>query len=204
MISCPQAGLAGVEPDPAALAIARRKFGAGADLIRWHNGFLDTLDLTARWQPNKIVSSLVFHQVPLGEKRAILEQMHDLLQPGGMVLIADYMAQDSALMRKLFRATVQQLDGVEGPVIASTDYMKLYADQIRQWVPAPYKVLGTDGFGRSDSRRKLRQFFEVDRHWVAYTALSALVEQGKLKPKVLTDALKAFGIDPAKTNPLDC
>ena len=113
MISCPQAGLAGVEPDPAALAIARRKFGAGADLIRWHNGFLDTLDLTARWQPNKIVSSLVFHQVPLGEKRAILEQMHDLLQPGGMVLIADYMAQDSALMRKLFRATVQQLDGVE-------------------------------------------------------------------------------------------
>merc|ERR1711861_89180 len=109
-MGCPQAGLIGVEPDPAALAIARRKFGAGADLVRWHNGFLDTLDLTVRWQPNKIVSSLVFHQVPLSEKRAILEQMHDLLQPGGMVLIADYMAQDSALMRKLFRATVQQLD----------------------------------------------------------------------------------------------
>lgn len=98
----------------------------------------------------------------------------------------------------------QCLDKRQGPVIAATDYMKLYADQIRQWVPALYKVLGTDGFGRSDSRRKLRQFFEVDRHWVAYTALSALVEQGKLKPKVLTDALKAFGIDPAKTNPLDC
>ncbi|MEO1828020.1 MAG: pyruvate dehydrogenase (acetyl-transferring), homodimeric type [Pseudomonas sp.] len=98
----------------------------------------------------------------------------------------------------------QCLDKRQGPVIAATDYIKLYADQIRQWVPAPYKVLGTDGFGRSDSRRKLRQFFEVDRHWVAYTALSALVEQGKLKPKVLTDALKAFGIDPAKTNPLDC
>lgn len=98
----------------------------------------------------------------------------------------------------------QCLDKRQGPVIAATDYMKLYADQIRQWVLAPYKVLGTDGFGRSDSRRKLRQFFEVDRHWVAYTALSALVEQGKLKPKVLTDALKAFGIDPAKTNPLDC
>ena len=113
MISCPQAGLIGVEPDPAALAIARRKFGAGADLIRWHNGFLDTLDLTARWQPNKIVSSLLFHQVPPGEKRAILERMHMLLQPGGMVLVADYMAQESALMRKLFRATVQQLDGVE-------------------------------------------------------------------------------------------
>ena len=113
MISCPQAGLIGVEPDPAALAIARRKFGAGADLIRWRNGILDTLDLTARWQPNKIVSSLLFHQVPPGEKRAILERMHMLLQPGGMVLVADYMAQESALMRKLFRATVQQLDGVE-------------------------------------------------------------------------------------------
>ncbi|MEH6798300.1 MAG: pyruvate dehydrogenase (acetyl-transferring), homodimeric type [Halopseudomonas sabulinigri] len=91
-----------------------------------------------------------------------------------------------------------------GPVIASTDYMKLFADQIRQWVPGTYKVLGTDGFGRSDSRRKLRQFFEVDRHWVAYSALSALVEEGKLKPKVLTDALKTFGINPDKINPLDC
>ena len=98
----------------------------------------------------------------------------------------------------------QCLDKPQGPVIAATDYMKLYADQIRQWVPAPYKVLGTDGFGRSDSRRKLRHFFEVDRHWVAYTALSALVEQGKLKPKVLTDALKAFGLDADKPNPLDC
>ncbi|WP_341707823.1 pyruvate dehydrogenase (acetyl-transferring), homodimeric type [Halopseudomonas sp.] len=98
----------------------------------------------------------------------------------------------------------QCLDKRQGPVIAATDYMKLYADQIRQWVPAPYKVLGTDGFGRSDTRRKLRHFFEVDRHWVAYTALSALVEQGKLKPKVLTDALKAFGLDADKINPLDC
>ncbi|MEH6564934.1 MAG: pyruvate dehydrogenase (acetyl-transferring), homodimeric type [Halopseudomonas sp.] len=98
----------------------------------------------------------------------------------------------------------QCLEKRSGPVVASTDYMKLFADQIRQWVPGNYKVLGTDGYGRSDSRRKLRQFFEVDRHWVAYTALSALVEDGKLKPKVLTDALKTFGIDPDKTNPLDC
>ncbi|GGE33243.1 pyruvate dehydrogenase E1 component [Halopseudomonas oceani] len=107
--------------------------------------------------------------------------------------------------RKAKTSFVEQcLDKRQGPVIAATDYMKLYADQIRQWVPAPYKVLGTDGFGRSDSRRKLRYFFEVDRYWVAYTALSALVEQGKLKPKVLTDALKAFGLDADKTNPLDC
>ncbi|MFT6429631.1 MAG: pyruvate dehydrogenase E1 component [Halopseudomonas sp.] len=92
----------------------------------------------------------------------------------------------------------------KGPVIASTDYMKLFADQIRQWVPGIYKVLGTDGFGRSDSRSKLRHFFEVDRNWVAYSALVALVESGDLEPKVLSDALKSFGIDPGKTNPLDC
>ncbi|RHW22969.1 pyruvate dehydrogenase (acetyl-transferring), homodimeric type [Pseudomonas jilinensis] len=98
----------------------------------------------------------------------------------------------------------QNLAGRNGPVIAATDYMKLYAEQIRQWVPGTYKVLGTDGFGRSDTRRKLRHFFEVDRYWVAYTALSALTESGAIKPKVLTDALKAFGIDPDKTNPLDC
>ncbi|WP_022961424.1 pyruvate dehydrogenase (acetyl-transferring), homodimeric type [Halopseudomonas pelagia] len=98
----------------------------------------------------------------------------------------------------------QSLANRSGPVIASTDYMKLFAEQIRQWVPGTFKVLGTDGFGRSDSRRKLRHFFEVDRYWVAYSALSALVESGDLKPKVLTDALKTFGIDPEKTNPLDC
>ncbi|PKM31943.1 MAG: pyruvate dehydrogenase (acetyl-transferring), homodimeric type [Gammaproteobacteria bacterium HGW-Gammaproteobacteria-11] len=98
----------------------------------------------------------------------------------------------------------QNLAKRSGPVIASTDYMKLFAEQIRQWVPGTFKVLGTDGFGRSDSRRKLRHFFEVDRYWVAYSALSALVESGDLKPKVLTDALKTFGIDPEKTNPLDC
>lgn len=92
----------------------------------------------------------------------------------------------------------------KGPVIASTDYMKLFADQIRQWVPGTYKVLGTDGFGRSDSRKKLRHFFEVDRNWVAYSALVALVESGDLEAKVLSDALNSFGIDPGKTNPLDC
>ena len=91
-----------------------------------------------------------------------------------------------------------------GPVIAATDYMKLYAEQIRQWVPGTYKVLGTDGFGRSDTRRKLRDFFEVDRRWIAYTALSALVKDGKLKPEVLVEAQSTFGLDPNKTNPLNC
>lgn len=109
--SCPEVDLIAVEPDPIVLAIAQRKLAATATSIRWHNGFLDTLQLGKEWRPTKIVSSLVFHQVPLGQKRLILEQMHKLLAPGGAVLIADYMRQDSPLMRTLFRATVQQLDG---------------------------------------------------------------------------------------------
>ena len=73
------------------------------------------------------------------------------------------------------------LAGRGGPVIAATDYMRLFADQIRPYVPGRYKVLGTDGFGRSDYRKKLRHFFEVDRHWVAVAALKALAEDGKVE-----------------------
>ncbi|MFC2973484.1 pyruvate dehydrogenase (acetyl-transferring), homodimeric type [Azotobacter bryophylli] len=99
----------------------------------------------------------------------------------------------------------QCLSGRKGPVVASTDYMKLFADQIRQWVPVKeYKVLGTDGFGRSDSRKKLRHFFEVDRYWVALAALEALAERGDIEPSVVADAIARFGIDPNKRNPLDC
>ncbi|MCP1623521.1 pyruvate dehydrogenase (acetyl-transferring), homodimeric type [Pseudomonas nitroreducens] len=97
------------------------------------------------------------------------------------------------------------LAGRKGPVIASTDYMKLYAEQIRQWVPSKeFKVLGTDGFGRSDSRRKLRDFFEVDRHWVVLAALEALADRGDIEPKVVAEAIAKFGINPEKRNPLDC
>lgn len=113
MSSCPPAELLGVEPDPDVLAIAKRKFGSVSHMIQWHNGFLDTLDLDRGWQPNKVISSLVLHQVPLEQKRAILEQISALLTPGGMVLIADYMRQESPLMRRLFRMSVQQLDGIE-------------------------------------------------------------------------------------------
>ncbi len=99
----------------------------------------------------------------------------------------------------------QCLNGRHGPVIASTDYMKLFADQIRQWVPSKeYKVLGTDGFGRSDSRKKLRHFFEVDRNWVVLAALEALADRGDIEPKVVAEAIAKFGIDPEKRNPLDC
>lgn len=90
----------------------------------------------------------------------------------------------------------------EGPVIASTDYMKIHADQIRAEIDAPYIVLGTDGFGRSDSREKLRAHFEVDRYYVTFAALSGLVETGDLDAKVLTKAMKDLGIDPEKVDPV--
>ncbi|HQT26745.1 MAG TPA: pyruvate dehydrogenase (acetyl-transferring), homodimeric type, partial [Burkholderiales bacterium] len=88
-----------------------------------------------------------------------------------------------------------------GPVIASTDYMKIHADQIRAFVPGSYRVLGTDGFGRSDSREKLRRFFEVDRYYVAVAALKALAEEGTIPPEQVTAAIKKYGIDPEKPNP---
>jgi pyruvate dehydrogenase E1 component len=89
-----------------------------------------------------------------------------------------------------------------GPFIAATDYMKTVADQIRQWVPGRYAVLGTDGFGRSDSRAELRRFFEVDRHYVAVATLKALADEGQVDRQVVTQAMKSFGIDPEKPNPL--
>jgi len=129
MTDCPEAGLIGVEPDPDALALARRKFGAGADLVKWHNGFLESLELPAGWQPNKIVSSLVLHQVPLRKKQTILETIESLLVPGGTVLISDYMKQDSPLMRSLFRATVQSLDGIsDTQPSADGEVEKLFAE----------------------------------------------------------------------------
>ena len=94
------------------------------------------------------------------------------------------------------------LSEVDAPVIAATDHIKLYADQVREWVPGTYKVLGTDGFGRSDSRAKLREHFEVNRHFVVIAALTALVEKGDLKAAVVTKAIKDFGIDVSKHNPL--
>ncbi|MDH5480804.1 MAG: pyruvate dehydrogenase (acetyl-transferring), homodimeric type, partial [Nitrosomonas sp.] len=90
----------------------------------------------------------------------------------------------------------------EGPVVAATDYMKIYADQIREFVPGCYRVLGTDGFGRSDTREKLRQFFEVDRYYVTVAVLKALAEEGKVTTKQVVQAIKKFGIDPDKPDPV--
>ncbi|HEX9182639.1 MAG TPA: pyruvate dehydrogenase (acetyl-transferring), homodimeric type, partial [Burkholderiales bacterium] len=90
-----------------------------------------------------------------------------------------------------------------GPVIAATDYMKTFAEQIRPFVPRErvYRVLGTDGFGRSDSRAKLRYFFEVNRHFVAVAALKALAEQGLGTAKTVAEAIRKYGIDPSKPDP---
>jgi pyruvate dehydrogenase E1 component len=87
------------------------------------------------------------------------------------------------------------LGGRKGPVIASTDYMRAFADQIRQWVSAPYRVLGTDGFGRSDYRRALRRFFEVDRHYVTVAALKSLADAGEIDPPRAQEAIERYEID---------
>ncbi|MCW9000247.1 MAG: pyruvate dehydrogenase (acetyl-transferring), homodimeric type, partial [Kangiellaceae bacterium] len=94
------------------------------------------------------------------------------------------------------------LAGQEGPVIASTDSMKSYAEQIRAYVPGRYSVLGTDGFGRSDSRENLRRFFEVDRFYVAIAALKALADEGVISTKEVSKAIKLYNIDVNKPNPL--
>ncbi len=93
------------------------------------------------------------------------------------------------------------LEKQQGPVIATTDYMKLLANQIREAVKQPYYVLGTDGFGRSDSRRNLRDFFEVDAKMIAYTALKALADQGDYSKDDLLKALKKLNIDPKRPDP---
>jgi pyruvate dehydrogenase E1 component len=86
--------------------------------------------------------------------------------------------------------------GRGGPVVASTDYIRAYPDQIRQWVPARYRVLGTDGFGRSDTRAALRRFFEVDRHYVAVAALKELADEGTVEPALVEQAIARYEIDP--------
>jgi pyruvate dehydrogenase E1 component len=95
----------------------------------------------------------------------------------------------------------QLLKDRDGPVIAATDYMRNVPDQIRQWVGSRYATLGTDGFGRSDSRAALRKHFEVDRNYVAVAALKALADDGKVDRATVVKAIKALGVDPSKPVP---
>ncbi len=94
------------------------------------------------------------------------------------------------------------LADTRGPVIAATDYVRALAEQIRPFVPRAYTVLGTDGYGRSDTREQLRDFFEVDRRWITLAALKALVDEGALERGVLSQAIAKYGIDPEKPYPL--
>ena len=98
----------------------------------------------------------------------------------------------------------QQLEKHAGPVVASTDYMKNYAEQIRPFLPKgrTYKVLGTDGFGRSDFRSKLREHFEINRHYIVVAALKALSEEGAVPAAKVAEAIKKYGIKTEKINPL--
>jgi pyruvate dehydrogenase E1 component len=96
----------------------------------------------------------------------------------------------------------QQLEGRDGPFIISTDNLKTYSEQLRAYIPGTYTVLGTEGFGRSDTRTQLRHFFEVNRYFVVVAALKSLADQGKIKPDVVAKAIKKFGIDPNKVDPM--
>ena len=98
----------------------------------------------------------------------------------------------------------QQLDKHAGPVVASTDYMKAFAEQIRSYIPKgrTYKVLGTDGFGRSDFRSKLREHFEINRHFIVVAALKALSEEGTVPAAKVAEAIAKYGIKADKVNPL--
>ncbi len=99
----------------------------------------------------------------------------------------------------------KSLADTRGPVVAATDYVRLFAEQIRPFVTLDgrrYTVLGTDGFGRSDTREQLRGFFEVDRRWIAVAALRALVDEGQVKATKVTEALNKYGLDSAKPNPV--
>jgi pyruvate dehydrogenase E1 component len=95
-----------------------------------------------------------------------------------------------------------QLQGRKGPVIVSTDYIRAYSEQIREFVASRFVSLGTDGFGRSDTRENLRIFFEVNRYYIVVAALKALSDDGEIDSKVVQQAIGKYGIDPEKPNPV--
>jgi pyruvate dehydrogenase E1 component len=96
----------------------------------------------------------------------------------------------------------RQLQDEAGPFVAATDYMKSYTDQLREFIPGRYVTLGTDGYGRSDTRAKLRRFFEVSREYIAIAALKALADDGKLEASKVTEAMRDLGVPAGKVDPL--
>jgi pyruvate dehydrogenase E1 component len=94
------------------------------------------------------------------------------------------------------------LDGAEGPFVAASDYMRIVPDQVREWIPGRFVTLGTDGFGRSDSRAALRRHFEVNRDNIVVASLKALADEGRMSVTAVGDAIRAFDLDPDKPNPV--
>jgi len=144
---------------------------------------------------------------------AILEQQFDIVADIWSATSFNELRRDGLDAARYNRLNPEQEEHVpwitkclrdcEGPVIAATDYMCSFADQVRAYIPQrEFLVLGTDGFGRSDSRASLRRFFEVDRYQVAYTALYALYREGVVSQPELLDGRQKLNIDPAKPNPL--
>jgi len=96
----------------------------------------------------------------------------------------------------------RQLGPTSGPIVATTDYIQTLADQIRPFVPRRYRVLGTDGFGRSDMRSQLRKYFEVNRYYITLAALKALADDGEIPAARVSEAIEKYRIDPDKPNPV--
>jgi pyruvate dehydrogenase E1 component len=95
-----------------------------------------------------------------------------------------------------------QMQKRKGPVIVATDYIRAYPEQIREYIPSRFVSLGTDGFGRSDTRDNLRIFFEVNRYYIVVAALKALSDDGEIDSKIVQQAIKKYDIDPEKPNPI--
>jgi len=94
------------------------------------------------------------------------------------------------------------LKNAEGVFVAASDYVKALPESVARWLPGPLFSLGTDGFGRSDGRRHLRNFFEVDERYIVLASLHMLMKEGKIKPETVAQAIKKFDIDPEKANPV--
>ena len=121
------------------------------------------------------------------------------LRRDGMSVERHNLLHPTAPRRKSYVETC--LEGHAGPVIASTDYMRAFAEQVRSQIPRRFSVLGTDGFGRSDYRVKLRRFFEVNRYYVVVAALKALADDGEIGLDVVNEAIAKYGLDADKPNP---
>lgn len=122
------------------------------------------------------------------------------LRREGMAIERENMLHPTSIQKIPY--VTQSLKNRAGPVVAATDYMRSFADQIRNFIPHRYVVLGTDGYGRSDSREHLRQFFEVSPAFIAVAALKALSDDGKIPATVVLDAIKKYKIDPNKPDPV--